>query len=140
MPLLAEANFAALASDMRVATRTNPPPPPDTKKMAELKKYMPEIAARYNAHVLPPDTFDSLMSQEERELVKSANGEQFSDGSNPGGFCCGKNDFRCRVASGGIGAFYADRFAKRGYDLFLVGRDGKRCLSDRAAGSDGHTT
>ncbi len=29
-------------------------------------------------------------------------------------------------ASGGIGAVYADRFAKRGYDLFLVARDGKR--------------
>jgi short-subunit dehydrogenase len=29
-------------------------------------------------------------------------------------------------ASGGIGAVYADRFAKRGYDLFLIARDGKR--------------
>jgi short-subunit dehydrogenase len=29
-------------------------------------------------------------------------------------------------ASGGIGAVYADRFAKRGYDLLLVARDGKR--------------
>jgi uncharacterized protein len=34
-------------------------------------------------------------------------------------------------ASGGIGAVYADRFAKRGYDLLLVARDGKR-LSDVA--------
>ncbi len=34
-------------------------------------------------------------------------------------------------ASGGIGAVYADRFAKRGYDLFLIARDGKR-LSDVA--------
>jgi short-subunit dehydrogenase len=34
-------------------------------------------------------------------------------------------------ASGGIGAIYADRFAKRGYDLLLVARDGKR-LSDVA--------
>jgi mannose-6-phosphate isomerase-like protein (cupin superfamily) len=59
----------------RVATRTTPPPPPDPKKMAELKKQMPEIAARYNARVLPPDTFDSLMSREERDLVKCANGE-----------------------------------------------------------------
>src|ERR1700761_6168180 len=29
-------------------------------------------------------------------------------------------------ASGGIGAVYADRLAKRGYDLFLIARDGKR--------------
>jgi uncharacterized protein len=29
-------------------------------------------------------------------------------------------------ASGGIGAVYADRFAKRGYDLLLIARDGKR--------------
>jgi mannose-6-phosphate isomerase-like protein (cupin superfamily) len=59
----------------RVATRTTPPPPPDPKKTAELKKNMPEIAAKYNARVLPPDSFDSLMSAEERELVKNANGE-----------------------------------------------------------------
>jgi hypothetical protein len=43
--------------------------------MAELKRQMPEIAARYNARVLPPDTFDSQMSEEERQLVKNANGE-----------------------------------------------------------------
>ncbi|WP_047487649.1 SDR family oxidoreductase [Terriglobus sp. TAA 43] len=29
-------------------------------------------------------------------------------------------------ASGGIGAVYADRFAKRGYDLLLIARDGER--------------
>jgi uncharacterized protein len=29
-------------------------------------------------------------------------------------------------ASGGIGAVYADRLAKRGYDLLLIARDGKR--------------
>jgi hypothetical protein len=59
----------------RVATRTTPAPPPDPKKMTELKKQMPEIAARYNARILRPDTFDSLMSREERDLVKCANGE-----------------------------------------------------------------
>lgn len=59
----------------RVATRTTPPPPADPKKMAELKSRMPEIAARYNARILPPDTFDSLMNEQERAMVKSANGE-----------------------------------------------------------------
>jgi uncharacterized protein len=34
-------------------------------------------------------------------------------------------------AAGGIGAVYADRFARRGYDLLLIARDGKR-LSDVA--------
>ena len=29
-------------------------------------------------------------------------------------------------ASGGIGAVYADRFARRGYDLILIARDEKR--------------
>jgi hypothetical protein len=55
----------------RVATRTTSPPPPNPEKIAELKKQTPEIAARYNARVLPPDTFDSLMSREERDLVKA---------------------------------------------------------------------
>jgi mannose-6-phosphate isomerase-like protein (cupin superfamily) len=59
----------------RVATRTTPPPPPDPKKMAELKEKMPEIAARYKARVLPPDTFHHLMTKEEIALVKQANGE-----------------------------------------------------------------
>jgi len=54
----------------RVATRTTPPPIPDPKKMAELKQKMPEIASRYNAHLLAPDTFNHLMSQEELALVR----------------------------------------------------------------------
>jgi short-subunit dehydrogenase len=42
-------------------------------------------------------------------------------------------------ASGGIGAVYADRFAKRGYDLFLIARDGKRLVdvSSRLSGQYG---
>jgi mannose-6-phosphate isomerase-like protein (cupin superfamily) len=58
-----------------VATRTTPPPPVDPAKKAELAKQLPAIAARYQARVLPPDTFDHLMSATERETVKAANGE-----------------------------------------------------------------
>ena len=42
-------------------------------------------------------------------------------------------------ASGGIGAVYADRFAKRGYDLLLIARDGKRLseVADKASTQHG---
>jgi short-subunit dehydrogenase len=42
-------------------------------------------------------------------------------------------------ASGGIGAVYADRFAKRGYDLLLIARDAKRLseVSDRLSKQHG---
>jgi len=59
----------------RVATRTTPPPPIDPAKLAELKKNLPQIAARYNARILPHDTFDHLMTPEEIRLVQEANGE-----------------------------------------------------------------
>jgi short-subunit dehydrogenase len=44
-------------------------------------------------------------------------------------------------ASGGIGAVYADRFAKRGYDLLLIARDGKRLgtVADTVSGQYGVT-
>ncbi len=58
-----------------VATRTTPPPPVDPAKKAELAKQLPAIAARYQARVLPPDTFDHLMTAAERDLVKAANGQ-----------------------------------------------------------------
>ena len=59
----------------RVATRTTPPPPPDPEKLAELKKNLPAIAARYNAKILPPDTFRHLMTPAEIRFVEEANGE-----------------------------------------------------------------
>ena len=59
----------------RVATRTDPPPPPDPKQMEELKKRLPSILAKYNGRLLPPDTFDFLMSDEERLLIKKVNKE-----------------------------------------------------------------
>jgi hypothetical protein len=58
-----------------VATRTTPPPPPDPAKQAEMAKKMPAIAARYNAKILPPDTFDHLMTAAELAIVKLANGK-----------------------------------------------------------------
>jgi uncharacterized protein len=44
-------------------------------------------------------------------------------------------------ASGGIGAVYADRFAKRGHDLFLIARDEKRLaeVANRASKKYGVT-
>ena len=59
----------------RVATRTTPPPPPDPAKLAELKKNLPAIAARYNAKILPSDTFRHLMTPAEIKFVQEANGE-----------------------------------------------------------------
>jgi uncharacterized protein len=43
-------------------------------------------------------------------------------------------------ASSGIGAVYADRLARRGFDLILVARNGERLrkLADRLAGETGH--
>jgi hypothetical protein len=59
----------------RVATRTTPPPPPDPEKLAELKENLPAIAARYKAKILPPDTFQHLMTAAEIKFVQEANGE-----------------------------------------------------------------
>jgi hypothetical protein len=58
-----------------VATRTTPPPPVSSEKKAEMKKKMPEIAKKYNARILPPDTFSHLMSTEELKSVAAADGE-----------------------------------------------------------------
>jgi mannose-6-phosphate isomerase-like protein (cupin superfamily) len=59
----------------RVATRTTPPPPVSPEKKAEMKKKMPEIAEKYNARILPSDTFNHLMSREELKLIAAADGE-----------------------------------------------------------------
>jgi mannose-6-phosphate isomerase-like protein (cupin superfamily) len=59
----------------RVATRTTPPPAPDAATLAELKKNLPQIAERCGARILPPDTFDHLMTAAELKLVRDANGE-----------------------------------------------------------------
>ena len=42
---------------------------------AEMKKNMPEIAEKYNARILPPDTFNHLMNKEELKLIAAADGE-----------------------------------------------------------------
>jgi hypothetical protein len=36
---------------------------------------MPAIAARYQAKILPPETFNHLMTPDELKLVKAAGGE-----------------------------------------------------------------
>ena len=58
-----------------VVTRTSPPPPVDPAKKAELAKEMPAIAARYQAIILPPETFNHLMTPDELKLVNAAGGE-----------------------------------------------------------------
>jgi mannose-6-phosphate isomerase-like protein (cupin superfamily) len=58
-----------------VVTRMSPPPPVDPAKKAELAKEMPAIAARYQAKILPPETFNHLMTPDELKLVKAAGGE-----------------------------------------------------------------
>jgi mannose-6-phosphate isomerase-like protein (cupin superfamily) len=58
----------------RVPTRVTAPPPPDPKKIADLKTKVPAIVAKYHGRLLPPDTFDALMSEAERALVKQADG------------------------------------------------------------------
>ena len=58
-----------------VATRTTPPPSIDPSKKKELMKRVPAIAERYHARILPPDTFDHLMTAAELEIVQAADGE-----------------------------------------------------------------
>jgi mannose-6-phosphate isomerase-like protein (cupin superfamily) len=68
-----EEEFAEIGTP--VATRTTPPPSVDPAKKKELIKRMPAIAARYHARILPPDTFDHLMTEAELEIVNAADGE-----------------------------------------------------------------
>jgi mannose-6-phosphate isomerase-like protein (cupin superfamily) len=53
----------------RVATRTSPPPPPDPEKLAELKKNLPAIVAKYKGKILPADTFRHLMTPAEIKFL-----------------------------------------------------------------------
>jgi len=68
-----EREFAEIGKP--VATRVTPPPPASPEEKEEMKKKMPEIAKRYHARVLPPDTFDHLMSASELQTIKEADGE-----------------------------------------------------------------
>jgi short-subunit dehydrogenase len=56
----------------------------------------------------------------------TADADNFKDRGNAMSNTNSKGTAVITGASGGIGAVYADRFAKRGYDLFLIARDGKR--------------
>jgi mannose-6-phosphate isomerase-like protein (cupin superfamily) len=68
-----EEQFAEIGT--RVATRTTPPPPVDPAKKEEMMKKLPAIVARYHAKILPPDTFNHLMTEGELKIINAANGE-----------------------------------------------------------------
>jgi quercetin dioxygenase-like cupin family protein len=63
-----DAQFAELGK--KVATPTTPGPRTTPTEIAELQKNLPAILARYHGRVLPPDTFDHLLSPGEREKLK----------------------------------------------------------------------
>jgi mannose-6-phosphate isomerase-like protein (cupin superfamily) len=67
-----EAQFAEMGA--KLATRTTPPPPPSAAELEEMMRKLPGIAARYDARILPPDTFDHLLSAEELRSMKAAEG------------------------------------------------------------------
>jgi len=67
-----EAQFAEMGA--RLATRTTPPPPPSAADLAEMIQKLPEIAERYEARILPPGTFDHLLTAEELQSMKAADG------------------------------------------------------------------
>lgn len=58
----------------RVATRTSPPPPVSEEQKAELMKKIPAIVEKYNGKVLPPNAFDHLMTPDEINFLKNAQG------------------------------------------------------------------
>ncbi|MBB5055840.1 quercetin dioxygenase-like cupin family protein [Granulicella aggregans] len=59
---------------VRVATRTSPPPSVSAEQRAELMKKIPAIVEKYDGKVLPPDAFDHLMTPEEIQFLKDAEG------------------------------------------------------------------
>ena len=56
----------------RVADKNSPSPPVTDAQKAEMMKKVPAIVERYNGKLIPPDTFDHLMTPEELKLVHDA--------------------------------------------------------------------
>ena len=55
-----------------VADKHSPSPPVTEAQKSELMKKIPAIVEKYNGKLLPPDTFDHLMTIEELKLVHDA--------------------------------------------------------------------
>ena len=56
----------------RVADRNSPSPPISEAQKLEMMKKIPGIVEKYNGELIPPDTFDHLMTPEEIKLVHEA--------------------------------------------------------------------
>ena len=56
----------------RVADKDSPSPPITEAQKAEMMKKIPGIVEKYNGKLIPPNTFDHLMTPEELKLVHNA--------------------------------------------------------------------
>lgn len=56
----------------RVAGRDTPSPPVNEAQKADLMKKIPAIVEKYNGSLIPPDTFDHLMTPDEIKMVRDA--------------------------------------------------------------------